>query len=110
VDFDSKYGHRNDPQGYADCVEEFDARVPELLLALEDGVGFVTGDHGCDPTTPSTDHSRETVPVLGAGLPGGPHDVGVRSTFADLGTTVADLLGVPTVELAGRSFASELGL
>jgi phosphopentomutase len=110
VDFDSKYGHRNDPAGYAACVEKFDSRVPELVSGLEDGVGFVTGDHGCDPTTPSTDHTRETVPVLAVGVPGGPHDVGVRSTFADLGASVADILGAATEGLAGQSFAQELGL
>jgi phosphopentomutase len=110
VDFDSKYGHRNDPPGYAACVERFDARLPELLAGLEEGVAFVTGDHGCDPTTPSTDHSRETVPLLAAGLRGGPYDVGIRSTFADLGATVADVLGVATSNLAGTSFAPEIGL
>ena len=110
VDFDSKYGHRNDPAGYAACVERFDERVPELVGALGGGVMFVTGDHGCDPTTPPTDHSRERTPLLAAGVPGGPYDVGDRPTFADLGATVADLLGVTTSALAGESFASEIGL
>ena len=85
VDFDSKYGHRNDPEGYAAAVEAFDSRVPELVGALDGGVLFLTGDHGCDPTTPSTDHSRERTPLLAAGLAGGPYDVGTRETFADLG-------------------------
>lgn len=110
VDFDSKFGHRNDPRGYAACVERLDARIPELLEALDGGILFLTGDHGCDPTTPSTDHSREYTPMLAAGLPGGPHDVRVRDTFADLGATVAEVLGVPTEGLAGRSFAAEVGL
>jgi phosphopentomutase len=110
VDFDSKYGHRNDAWGYAECVEKLDARIPELDAAVEDGLLFVTGDHGCDPTSASTDHSRETTPVLAAGLPGGPYDVGVCPTFADLGATVADILGVPTRGLAGTSFAPLLGL
>ena len=110
VDFDSKYGHRNDAPGYAACLEQFDARVPDLVETLEDGVGFVSGDHGCDPTTPSTDHTRETVPVLAWGVAGGPHDVGVRDTFADLGATVADLLGVDASALVGKSFAPEMGL
>jgi len=110
VDFDSKYGHRNDPPGYAKCTEAFDRRVPELVGALDGGVMIVTGDHGCDPTTPSTDHTRENTPLLVAGLSGGPFDLGVRQTFADLGATVADLLGVTTSGLAGISFASELGL
>jgi phosphopentomutase len=110
VDFDSKYGHRNDPRGYAACVEAFDARVPDLRAALDGGVMVLTGDHGCDPTTPPTDHSRETTPLLAAGVPDGPHDIGVRSSFADLGSTVAELLGVATSGLEGTSFASEVGL
>jgi phosphopentomutase len=109
VDFDSKYGHRNDPSGYAHAIEALDARLPELVGALDGGVAFLTGDHGCDPTTPSTDHSRERTPLLAAGLPGGPHDVGARSTFADLGATAAELLGVAW-EPPGASFAAEIGL
>jgi len=109
-DFDSKYGHRNDPEGYAACVEALDRRIPELLAALDGGVLLLTGDHGCDPTTPSTDHSRERTPLLVAGLQGGPRDVGTRTTFADLGATAGDLLGVETGRLAGSSFAGELGL
>ncbi len=108
VDFDSKYGHRNDPAGYARAIEAFDARLPDLVGALAGGILFLTGDHGCDPTTPSTDHSRERTPLLAAGLAGGPFDVGARSTFADLGATVADLLEVPW-DLEGTSFQSELG-
>jgi phosphopentomutase len=109
VDFDSKYGHRNDPRGYAAAVEALDRRLPDVTAALGGGVLFLTGDHGCDPTTPSTDHSRERTPLLAAGLPGGPFDIGSRSTFADLGATVADLLGVPW-GLEGASFAGEIGL
>jgi phosphopentomutase len=82
--------------------------VPELRDGLDGGVLLLTGDHGCDPTTPSTDHSRERTPLLAAGVPDGPHDVGVRASFADLGATVADLLGVPW-DLRGESFASEMG-
>jgi phosphopentomutase len=110
VDFDSKYGHRNDPEGYARAVEALDRRMPELVEALDGGVLFLTGDHGCDPTTPSTDHSRERTPLLAAGLTGGPFDLGARDTFADLGATVADLLEVPADGLAGTSFAGEIGL
>jgi phosphopentomutase len=110
VDFDSKYGHRNDPQGYAACMEALDGRIPDVLEALDGGVMLLTGDHGCDPTTPSTDHSRERTPMLAAGLPGGPYDVECRGTFADLGATVADLLGVQAPGLAGESFVRELGL
>jgi phosphopentomutase len=94
VDFDSKYGHRNDPAGYAAAIEAFDRRLPDLLGALDGGVLFITGDHGCDPTTPPTDHSRERAPLLAAGLPGGPHEIGIREGFGDLGATAAHLLGV----------------
>jgi phosphopentomutase len=122
VDFDSKYGHRNDAAGYARCLEEFDARLPQILdeVARARGVLFITGDHGCDPTTPPTDHSRERVPVLAGGL-GTTRpavDLGVRSTFADLGATIADILTGATqpapdavgAPVAGTSFAEDLGL
>lgn len=109
VDFDSKYGHRNDPQGYAAAIERLDARIPELIGALDGGVMILTGDHGCDPTTPSTDHSRERTPLLVAGAGGrGSIDLGQRSTFADIGATVADLLGVRWDGMPGVSFAPEL--
>jgi phosphopentomutase len=109
VDFDSKYGHRNDPRGYAAAVEALDRRIPELVEAVGDGVLIVTGDHGCDPTTAPTDHSRERTPVLVAGVSGGPYDVGTRTTFGDLGRTVADLLGVETSGLLGSSFVGQMG-
>jgi len=105
VDFDQSFGHRNDPGGYARALESFDARLPEITAALgEDDVLIVTADHGNDPTTPSTDHSREQVPVLVTGprVSRG-SDLGVRSTFADCGATVAALLGVPAP--TGASFA-----
>ena len=108
VDFDSKYGHRNDPVGYAHAIEALDRRIPELIGALDGGLFMLTGDHGCDPTTASTDHSRERTPLLAAGLGGGPFDVGTRATYADLGATAAELLGVPW-DLEGTSFAQELG-
>lgn len=101
VEFDSEYGHRNDPQGYARALEEFDRRVPELIRALgENDVLALTADHGCDPTTPSTDHSREYVPVLVTGpkIKEG-IDLGIRETFADLGATVADLLKVGPLQV-----------
>ena len=109
VDFDSKYGHRNDAPGYAAAMEAFDRRLPDVLAALDGGVLFITGDHGCDPTTPPTDHSRERTPLLAAGLRGGPHRIGTRDTFADLGQTVADLLGVAAPTSLGSSFAADLG-
>lgn len=113
VDFDTKYGHRNDAEGYARCVEAFDRRLPELVDAVGAGLLFLTGDHGCDPTDVSTDHTREYTPVLvtGGALADGPAvDLGVRDTFADLGATVASLFGVAPDGLAGTSFAAELGV
>jgi phosphopentomutase len=108
VDFDSKYGHRNDPAGYAACVEAFDRRLPELIAALDGGVLLITGDHGCDPTTPPTDHSRERTPLLVAGVEGDARDLGTRGSFSDLGQTVAELLGVDASGLEGESFAELL--
>ena len=110
VDFDSKYGHRNDAHGYAACIEAFDRRLPELIAALDGGVLLLTGDHGCDPTTPPTDHSRERTPLLAAGLQGGPIDLGTRGSFSDLGQTVADLLGADATGLEGESFVDLLGI
>jgi phosphopentomutase len=92
VDFDMLYGHRNDVEGYARALEEADAWVPSLLDCLDKGDLVVfTADHGCDPTTPSTDHSREYVPLLATG-PLVPHgvDLGTRATLADIGQTVAE--------------------
>ena len=110
VDFDSKYGHRNDPPGYATAVESFDARLPELIQALDGGVLFITGDHGCDPTTDtSTDHTRERTPLLAAGLGGGPFEIGTRESFGDLGQTIAALLAVDAQGLEGSSFLDRLG-
>ena len=105
VDFDTVFGHRNDVAGYAANLERFDARLARLLPALGTGdLLIVTADHGNDPTTPSTDHSREHVPLLIAGpaVRAGV-DVGLRSTFADLGQTIADALGAGRV-LHGTSF------
>jgi phosphopentomutase len=110
VDFDSKYGHRNDPAGYAKAIEAFDRRLPDLMGALDGGVLFITGDHGCDPTSVSTDHTRERTPLLAAGLPDGPHEIGTRGSFGDLGQTIAALLGVEVEGLEGESFADRIGL
>ena len=109
VDFDSKYGHRNDPIGYAAAVEAFDRRLPDVIEALDGGVLLITGDHGCDPTTPPTDHSRERTPLLAAGCVAGPHEIGTRATFADLGATAAELLGIERRGVTGSSFARALG-
>ena len=105
VDFDSLYGHRNDVTGYAANLERFDAALAPVLHAMrDDDLLVVTADHGNDPTTPSTDHSREHVPLLAAGprvRPG--TDLGTRSTFADLGQTLGHVFGVPPLA-HGESF------
>jgi len=109
VDFDTVYGHRNDVLGYAANLERFDARLAALLPRLRPlDLLVVTADHGNDPTTPSTDHSREHVPLLmtGESTRAGV-DVGTRPTFADLGQTLADVFGVPPLD-HGRSFLSEI--
>ena len=109
VDFDTKYGHRNDVSGYAANLEAIDARLDALLPKLRPGdLLIVTADHGNDPTTPSTDHSREHVPVFIVGSlvrPG--TDIGLRKTFADLGQTLAEVFGVGALD-HGTSFLSEI--
>ena len=108
VDFDTLYGHRNDVAGYARNLERFDARLAELLPRLRpDDLLIVTADHGNDPTTPSTDHSREHVPVLVLGAGSRPVPLGDRATFADLGQTLADVFGVAPLA-HGTSFCREL--
>src|SRR5437868_7768699 len=95
VDFDQQFGHRNDVEGYASALEQFDAWLPQMQAAMHPGdLAILTADHGCDPTTPSTDHSREYVPLLAAG----PHvrqavNLGLRATLADVGQTVAGNFG-----------------
>jgi phosphopentomutase len=114
VDFDMLYGHRNNPVGYAQALEAVDARLPELLAAMRaDDLLFFTADHGNDPTTSSTDHSREYVPLLAAGdLVRAGTDLGTRASFADLGATIADVLGLAADPEncggAGVSFAAQL--
>ena len=108
VDFDQLYGHRNDVPGFHQAVRAFDAVLPELIAALrEDDLLFITADHGNDPTTPSTDHARECVPVLVVGPRVTPVDLGRRSTFSDLGATVAEWLGVP-FRGRGTSFLAQV--
>jgi len=108
VDFDTLYGHRNDVAGYARNLERFDARLAELLPRLRpDDLLIVTADHGNDPTTPSTDHSREHVPVLVLGAGSRPVPLGDRATFADLGQTLAEVFGVAPLA-HGTSFCREL--
>lgn len=95
VDFDQLYGHRNDSRGFLGALVEFDQALPHLLSLLnEDDLLFITADHGNDPTTSSTDHARERVPLLVAGPRVQPISLGVRGTFSDLGATVAEWFGL----------------
>jgi phosphopentomutase len=110
VDFDQQYGHRNDVEGYGRAIEEFDAWLPEFCAALQpEDLAILTADHGCDPTTPSTDHSREYTPLLAfgprarAGV-----DLGLRETLSDIGQTVA--ANFATSIEKGKSFLSEIRL
>jgi phosphopentomutase len=109
VDFDTQYGHRNDVPGYAANLERFDARLAGLLPRLRpDDLLVVTADHGNDPSTPSTDHSREYVPLIVTGARVRRNvDLGTRRTFADLGQTLAELFGVGRLA-HGTSFLSEI--
>jgi phosphopentomutase len=104
IDFDSLYGHRRDPPGYAKALEDFDARLPRLLAALrEDDLLIITADHGCDPTWHGSDHTREQVPVLSFLATQRPGAVGCRQTFADVGSTIASHLELPSLA-AGMPF------
>jgi phosphopentomutase len=109
IEFDMVYGHRKDPHGYARALRRFDDALPSLQEAMgPSDVLFITGDHGVDPTGPGTDHTREYVPLLVAGrMVRAATDLGTRATFADLGATVAELLGLPSLE-AGTSFARDI--
>lgn len=108
VDFDMLWGHRNDPANYAKALEQFDVRLAELLAAQQEGdLLFIVADHGCDPTTPSTDHSREYVPLLVAGPAVRPVHLGVRKTFADVAATIADFFAVD-YKTVGTSFIKDL--
>ncbi len=108
VDFDALFGHRNNPRGYADALEAFDRRLPEILAALKSSdILMITADHGNDPTTPGTDHSRERVPILIAGDYVRPNtDLGTRPSFADLAATTAELLNIKW-DGAGQSFVQD---
>jgi len=107
VDFDVYFGHRNDVEGFAKALKEFDDFLPEFLNSLNssDRVVF-TADHGNDPTTPSTDHSREYVPLLYFGKDKAATNLGIRNTFADVGKTVADYFNIKN-DLMGKSFLNE---
>ncbi|HBF36477.1 MAG TPA: phosphopentomutase [Firmicutes bacterium] len=110
VDFDMLYGHRNDPKGYGQALQEFDAWLGQNLPKLREGDWMIiTGDHGCDPTTPSTDHSREFTPLLivGPGLPVGVN-LGIRNTFADIAATLCKCFNLESWPV-GEEFASRIG-
>lgn len=109
VDFDTLWGHRNDVQGYAQGLEEFDQNLPRIMEQLaEDDILCLTADHGCDPTTPSTDHSREYVPLLVYGSKVKPVDLGTRSTFSDIAQTICEFYDLQPV-FPGESFLGKLG-
>lgn len=105
LDFDQLFGHRNDAPGYARALEEFDTMLSKIMAAMKpEDLLFITADHGCDPTTESTDHSREHVPLLVYGQEIRQNvSLGVRTSFADLGLTVADYLGVDVKDFPGKS-------
>ena len=108
VDFDQLFGHRNDVAGFYGALREFDAALPFITSRLkEDDLLFITADHGNDPTTPSTDHARELVPLLAGGMRVVPRDLGERDTFSDLGATVAEWFSL-SFRGHGKSFLSEL--
>lgn len=110
VDFDMLYGHRNDYYGYARALEQEDRQLEDVCAKIrEDEILILVADHGCDPTFPNTDHTREYTPLLVYGPRVLRKPLGMRSTFADVGQTVAELLNVPPLE-NGTSFSRELGL
>ena len=104
VDFDTLYGHRSDVQGFARNLESLDARIPDLLSALrEDDLLILTGDHGCDPSDESTDHTREFVPLIAAGTKVRPGALGDRTSFSDIAATLAENFGI-AAKVPGTSF------
>lgn len=109
VDFDMQYGHRNDVEGYGNALKEFDNRLPEIIRNMKDtDILIITADHGCDPTTASTDHSREYIPVLVYGNQVKPGvNIGTRKGFSDIAATILDLLGLPKMN-GGNSFKEEI--
>ena len=109
VDFDSKYGHRRDPEGYGKAIEEFDARLPELISAMKDSdIMILCADHGNDPIHSGWDHTREYVPavIFGKHIAEG-KNLGTRSTYADIGATAADALDAEKAQI-GESFLAEI--
>ena len=108
VNFDQDFGHRRDAVGYAKELEALDVRIPELLNAMSaDDLLFLTADHGCDPTWPGTEHTREYVPIIAYHHQISSVNIGNRKTFADLGQTIAELFKVEAMDY-GEGFLSEL--
>jgi phosphopentomutase len=109
VDFDMLFGHRRDIEGYAKCLMEFDAYLPEMLNALKNNdLLIITADHGNDPSFTGNDHTREYIPILNYGhkVKKG-HNIGVRNSFADIAATIAEALGIE-YETQGKSYFSEI--
>jgi phosphopentomutase len=109
VDFDSKYGHRRDPEGYGKAIMVFDARIPELRAALRpNDILMLTADHGNDPVAPGFDHTREYIPIIlcGENIKAGV-DMGTRNSFGDIGQTIAEYLGTEPTAI-GKSFLSRV--
>ncbi|KOA20640.1 phosphopentomutase [Clostridium homopropionicum DSM 5847] len=109
VDFDMKWGHRNDVEGYAKGLYDFDKKLNEIIDSMKDtDVLFITADHGCDPTTPGTDHSREYVPFLAYGKSlKGNINLGTRKTFADIGQTISEIFSLEPIKI-GESFLQKI--
>ena len=110
VDFDMLYGHRNNIEGYARALEEFDSFLPEIIENLkQEDILIITADHGCDPSTPSTDHSREYVPIVAYGKNLKQNvNIGIRKTYADISATILDLLNVKSTLKYGISFKNDI--
>lgn len=109
VDFDMLYGHRNNIEGYAKALEYFDSKLPIIIENMkETDVLIITADHGNDPSTPSTDHSREYIPILIYGKQIKENvNIGIRETYADIGETILDILNMPLLNV-GKSFKNEI--
>lgn len=108
VDFDMLFGHRNDPKGYGNAIEELDKRLPEFFEKMTDeDILILTADHGCDPTTESTDHSREYIPLLVYGKNIKPVNIGIRNSFTDIGKSILDYFNVKN-EINGDSFIEKI--
>lgn len=109
VDFDMLYGHRNNIEGYAKALEEFDGKLPEIMNSMKDGdILIISADHGNDPSTPSTDHSREYIPILTYGKEVKQNiNIGTRETFADIAETILDIFGFENIG-TGKSFKNEI--